>query len=546
LLFLASAEQEAATADGDKSRPAAPLRDALSNPPQWIERAVEVAVQSRHCVALELEFEEKNAPAPSKAITVAAPEPVAEAPEPVAEGGDGEVPDPIPLSQMLSVQEQIGRLHREGVQMARQLLPRSHAVRGRAERALDEWLLRTGGDGQPNLSAPTELSSLRSTSRRKVGARSMPPTPARLPASLSSTAGFSAASRKFESIDSDLPCITRMMKKDRLPAAGMSQTWHAASRGSMQTTTASLGSLGSDFDESRCSVAHGISELSFVEHGIAPGGDVYMASLQTKRGDLPQIPKAKAKVRSASQEEGSRKGSKNSQEGEGSPAQGSRRQSKSVVKETAGGLSRARQTKSAQQRAKEAAILLAQKDPFEDWRRNMVNEKEMSYFQRQLRTADGLEVLQHGMKDESKKFKNFYIREISHDDLCELRTDHGPHAVKVSQMSEKKLQAFNSNNCGMTEEGLQRAGTNHNLFNYFGSKTNAEQPSLGTLSKLMKKSHTYGANLDKIAKEEEKRQEAKRAQDRAERLCRISGLGYKRSSRAAGTTSPTSRPSRAA
>merc|ERR1719311_1406171 len=65
MLFLASAEQEVATADGDTTRPAPPLRDALRNPPQWIERAVEVAVQARHCVALELEFEAQNAP-PSK------------------------------------------------------------------------------------------------------------------------------------------------------------------------------------------------------------------------------------------------------------------------------------------------------------------------------------------------------------------------------------------------------------------------------------------------------------------------------------------------
>merc|ERR1719491_2305357 len=57
VLFLASAEQEIATAEGDKTRPSAPLRDALRNPPRWLERAVEVAVQARHCIAIELEFE---------------------------------------------------------------------------------------------------------------------------------------------------------------------------------------------------------------------------------------------------------------------------------------------------------------------------------------------------------------------------------------------------------------------------------------------------------------------------------------------------------
>merc|ERR1719353_2427668 len=90
LLFLASAEQEIATAEGDKSRPAPCLRDALRNPPQWIERAVEVAVQARHCVALELEYEALHSP--EEPLSPSLPEPVALA--------EGEVPDPIPVSQL--------------------------------------------------------------------------------------------------------------------------------------------------------------------------------------------------------------------------------------------------------------------------------------------------------------------------------------------------------------------------------------------------------------------------------------------------------------
>lgn len=264
-----------------------------------------------------------------------------------------------------------------------------------------------------------------------------------------------------------------------------------------------------------------------------------MASLP-KRGDLPQI---KKKARAASQQVGSRsssKDSKRSKESKEGSTQGERRPSKVVI-QCAGGKDRVRQTKSAEQRAKEAVLLLAHKDPFEDWRKNMVNEKEMSMFQRQLKSDRGLETLQSGLADEAKQFKNFWMKELPDSALFDCRTKFGPHGMKAQKVSAKKMDSFNSDNCGMTEEGLQRTGTNRELFKYFGSQIPGDQPSLTNLAKLLAKSQTYGANLDRLAKDEQKRQAAKRAEERAARLCRSEGFhkGYKKSTKHVGDQ-PTS------
>jgi len=184
---------------------------------------------------------------------------------------------------------------------------------------------------------------------------------------------------------------------------------------------------------------------------------------------------------------------------------------------------RIRQVKTPQQKAKEAAILLAQKDPFEDWRRNMVNEAQMTPFQRKLKSNEGLKQLQKSMKDEAGKF-NFEMKEKDEDTLFELRTKFGPSGLKSSQTADKRSEKFNDMNWEPTEEGHNRSRTKNELFHYFGTKMQGDQPTMANLSKLLHKSLHHGANLTKLATEEQKRQEAERARIRAEKLCRDGGL----------------------
>lgn len=183
-------------------------------------------------------------------------------------------------------------------------------------------------------------------------------------------------------------------------------------------------------------------------------------------------------------------------------------------------------------------MLLAQKDPFEDWRRNMVNEAQMTYFQRQLKTSEGLVALQVELKGEAKKFKNFWMKELDQDRLFEDRTKFGPSGLKATQQAEKRMQAFKNSNWSVTAEGEMRNSTKRDLFQYFGTPCTGEQPSMANLSKLLRKSHTHGSNLEKLAKEEEKRQLALRRQLRAAKLCQDGGLQakYKKAAKRAGNS----------
>ncbi|CAE8625832.1 unnamed protein product, partial [Polarella glacialis] len=52
----ASIVAEGADAQGDITRPVAYLRQAIRSPPQWLRKAVEVSVQTRLCLAVEMEY----------------------------------------------------------------------------------------------------------------------------------------------------------------------------------------------------------------------------------------------------------------------------------------------------------------------------------------------------------------------------------------------------------------------------------------------------------------------------------------------------------
>jgi hypothetical protein len=546
LLFLSSAEQEEATAFGDKTKPAASLRDALRNPPQWLERAVEVAVQARHCIALELEFENGPLTAESRSCLLGASSAlstgleagVSDASDPV----DEEVPDPVPLSEAATIQEQIGKLHREGVLLARQLLPAEHAVRHHAELAFTKWVQRTGGDGLPDLSESSSPVQRTLSRRRQLTmvlskeaefsppASQLGPAP---PTSPPQPLSPKSPSRppplntcRSAPLDTDLPQFLRLHAKGRLPAP--SATWPATS---IQTTNASTASLASINESSGSGLPRSLSSgtvnpsqfTSQLSYHSAPGGDVYMASLP-KHSNLPQIKKKKGTPplqgsRSPSKAHGSRSSSKDEKR------QNSKERKERLKQEEQAAAEKPQRAKTAQQKAQEAAILAAQRDPFEDWRRNMVDERQMSFFQQKLKTNQGLTTLQNDLKDEARRFKSFTMKELDDAAMFEIRTKFGPSGMRATHHADKRMDAFKKENWSITDDGMSRTETKAHLFQYFNTKVSGEQPTAGQLSQVLSKSQTHGANLDKIAKEEMKRQEEERL--RAKKLKKKEGLlGY--------------------
>jgi hypothetical protein len=98
------------------------LQEFLLDPPPWLVRAVELAVQARQCAAIELEFMknwklEEEGP----------------------DGSDSGIDEAALYKRLL---EQIVQLHTEAIQLSRELLEESHPVRRSTEHALQLWLAR--------------------------------------------------------------------------------------------------------------------------------------------------------------------------------------------------------------------------------------------------------------------------------------------------------------------------------------------------------------------------------------------------------------------
>jgi hypothetical protein len=121
----ASIELAVAVEAGDVNRPAPELRRLLLNPPKWLVRLVEVSIQCRQCLAVELEF-------------TGYAEPASAAPSVVNSSATQEGL-PVPP---LTPEQEVAALHHEAVILAQRLLPRSHPVREAAERAAKHGELR--------------------------------------------------------------------------------------------------------------------------------------------------------------------------------------------------------------------------------------------------------------------------------------------------------------------------------------------------------------------------------------------------------------------
>lgn len=150
--FAGLVEAEAAGQAGDFSRPPAPLRKLLVNPPKWLPRVVEVSIQARQCIALEIEYclpvgktlETAGAPAVDESVP----------------------PEGLPRPPPTPAQE-VEEMHQEAVMLAQQLLPDGHPVRSGAERACLQGKDRKTNPGGSPLSGAARRSLAASSSQSK-------------------------------------------------------------------------------------------------------------------------------------------------------------------------------------------------------------------------------------------------------------------------------------------------------------------------------------------------------------------------------------------
>lgn len=168
----ASAEAAEADALGITTQPAPRLRKMIRNPPTWLGKVVEIAIQARQAIAVELEFE-------GSATELRPQQPD----ETTVSFSDSSTLSPSSNTQSLRLHE-IAVMNEEAAKLAKDLLPQDSPIRIAAERVYQHSNTRheaRRSKSQRSLtvktSSPTAASGTSSPSRRVQLAAQDPASP---------------------------------------------------------------------------------------------------------------------------------------------------------------------------------------------------------------------------------------------------------------------------------------------------------------------------------------------------------------------------------
>jgi len=372
-----------------------------------LERAVELAVQARQCQSLELEF------SAARAAQVAVMEP--------AETSEGDI---SPAEIAAGLRAEMAELHKEGPELARRYLPKGNIVRRAAEKAFCEWQVRSVSITDGSV-PPVDPKALR-TALAMIRPRKYASRPA--------VDGLSLT--KHERLYHGIPPLIDLQAERRRRRAEKSGSVQLGASSSMPSLDAldeftktrselekSANSATSDLAMSKSSngkqagLLQSAATLNF-EIGMKESwgkhsvhlGDLYSRSTIGKR-ELP-------------------KSSNNWQSVRRSPVSFS-------IHGPAGKASWAlRKEVRRKQNLQEGQKINA----FEDWRRNASGPK-LNVKDQVLQTDGGINLFKTDMKNQSKKFKNFWLKEeVSQDELWQDRTFYGTEGVRLLRKSQPPRQ----------------------------------------------------------------------------------------------------------
>lgn len=514
LLTGAAMDMAMAEAGGDSNKPHPVLRSHICHPPQWLERAVCCAIQSRLCMALEMEYLLSSDEMQSQRSTVLPPIPSMSISASVVEphdAGEGDSMDPgllelenesldedagdaglnvgLPLPP-LSEMQQMWQLYGEAMELASQLLPATHALTIDAEKAaasaLDRWSSGPSAlgsaEGTVATVATAEAPGLDPVSSTESGPTESSTHVAKRKASLPSEMPKAKDSPKLPELSSPLEdeeflsqLPSMLLSKNRKPLFNRSTTMPSLRRESRETVmTAEERSNASKTRRNTDSNSHG----DWVKR--APPGDVFYRSLPWSFGLPGKSPKNRRKKKKAD-------------------------------------------TLATQ--AHDGPI-----DPFKDWAKEFMHLENMTLFQRKLRTLDGISSLHTDMKIETKRFRQFMQDlELYGGEEQErlgnnriLYTDAGMKALRMGQQRNEQLrkQAWQTSVWG--QKFIERE---KQLFGYYGLGKQYEKGiDVKCLRKLMEESfnRTPGERMRKKNEEEQKKkQEMEEAEQQKRELAKI-------------------------
>lgn len=495
-----------AESSGDMRKPHPALRSHIVNPPCWLERAICCGIQSRLCIAMEMEFllskEEmqsqhsqllwslRSASHTTSQVTIATATSMVGFPSgglPSEDDVEGDEIEALEgeqeeLPPSFSEMQQIHQLYSEALELASQLLPNGHAVALDAQNAqrcaMKRWEEVSEASCPATETVETETVSQEAVdhqSRRDEHAKALSTSTGEAEHAEVAPAPATPSTPTVQWLP-ELPSKFLKGRQRPKPLSGFphrSVTMPALQSAlSPQEPTVEAVAVRRNTD----SVSHG----DWVKR--APPGDVFYRSLPWSFGIK-------------------------------SPKKGRKKKKAENI-----GIS---------SEPSEA-------DPFKDWAKEFMHLENMTLFQRKLRTLDGLSSLHTDMKIETKRFRQFMQdlemyggeeqERLGNNRI--LFSDAGMKALKIGQQRNEQLR----NKAWKTSAyGQMFMAREKQLFTYYGLSRQYEKGiDVKSLRRLMEESYNRTPG-EKQRRKQEEEQKRRQEQEEAERQkSELAAIGFRK------------------
>jgi len=513
----AAVEMAMAEAGGDTTKPHPVLRSHICNPPCWLERAIACSVQSRLCMAVEMEYlllaaglgqgkvedmadmlcSELNASQREEPSSALLP-PIdgerfqqmssEDADELLWQGQVG-----MPTSPMTPA-EQIEQLYREAIDLAARLLPASHTLVRDAEKAAATALERQRLRQQESVEEPAEVEHAEAPQAPPESPKAPQPEVPPAPASPAAVRRVSLPDEVDNQSEETLPLPPRDL---------MTRTKRGVRPGLRASNT--MPSLQSALDESEMSESFPTEEEKVIlarrhtdseSHGDwvrrSPPGDVFYRSLpnsfQEATGESRSSWRPRRRKKKANQQEGLQQ-STDSHDG----------------------------------------------DPFKEWAKEFMHVENMTLFQRKLLTLEGMRSLHTDMKIETKRF-----RQVMHDlelyggeeqerlgNNRILYTDAGMKAFRAGQARNEAVRKAAWKATPWAQKFAERE---KDLFAYYGmSKQYEKGVDVKSLRKILEESFERTPEQKAKRKKEEDERRRQEQEEAEAKKRELSQIGFRKS-----------------
>jgi len=128
------------------------------------------------------------------------------------------------------------------------------------------------------------------------------------------------------------------------------------------------------------------------------------------------------------------------------------------------------------------------KDPFQDWKKNVLDPNRMTWTQKQMQTFEGIKDLQGELKKAGIDFKQLTLKELDDERLNDNRTLFSEAGMRATERTQKRLQAAMQGAWYTKEEPHDKKEARRDLYAHYGVNHSSSEPALRPALRVFKES----------------------------------------------------------